>query len=141
MLNTRTKQVPTGLAGTILGDPRTYNSDTRGLFEVRFEPRLSERVQLYTRAALNHYNFASANVFPGAGAAREFFSRERFLGTWATAEARVAFTPLSWMRLMLGVEGQFHFQAQQHLHNTSMELIMSANIFHPRGGYFTCTYI
>ena len=114
MLNTRTKQVPTGLAGTILGDPRTYNSDTRGLFEVRFEPRLSERVQLYTRAALNHYNFASANVFPGAGAAREFFSRERFLGTWATAEARVAFTPLSWMRLMLGVEGQFHFQAQQH---------------------------
>ncbi|MFO0646988.1 MAG: TonB-dependent receptor [Polyangiales bacterium] len=112
ILNTRTKHVPTGVGGALLSDDRTYNSDTRGLFELRFEPRLSERVQLYTRAAINHYNFIGSSVYDGGGGVTAFH-RERFLGTWATAEARIAYNPTSWLRVMLGVEGQLHFQAQQ----------------------------
>ena len=116
IVNTRTKHVPDGVAGSLVGDDRTYNSDTRGLFELRFEPRLSERVQLFTRAVINHYNFVNRAVYaedpmaPGVTP----FHRELFQGTWATAEARVAYSPLSWLRLMAGAEGQYHFQAQQH---------------------------
>ncbi len=112
ILNTRTKHIPNALGFSLLSDDRTYNSDTRGLFELRFEPRLSERVQLYSRAAINHYNFIGSSVYDGGGGITAFH-RERFLGTWATAEARVVYTPLAWLRLMVGAEAQIHFQAQQ----------------------------
>ena len=112
LFNTRTKRIPTGVAGTNFGDDRTYNSDTRGTFELRFEPRLSESVQLFARAAINHYNFIGAYAYP-PDAGLDLFGRERFLGTWAVAEARVAWSPRPWLRIMLGAEYQNHFQAQQ----------------------------
>ncbi len=112
MLNTRTKHVPNGVAFTAVGDDRTYNSDTRGVFELRFDPRLSERVQLFSRLALNHYNFTQQAVFPVDSGITPFH-RERFVGTWGVAEARLSLTLSRVLRLMVGVEGQVHFQAQQ----------------------------
>jgi outer membrane receptor protein involved in Fe transport len=112
MLNSRTKRFPSGPAGQVIGDSRSYNSDTRGLFELRFEPRISNTVQLYARAVLNHYNFIGSSVYPTTDGITPFH-RERFLGTWAVAEARLAITPLRWLRIMAGAEAQFHFQAQQ----------------------------
>jgi outer membrane receptor protein involved in Fe transport len=113
LLSTRTKQVPTGIAGTLLGDPRTYNSDTRGLLELRFEPRLSDSFQFYTRAALNHYNFIGSYAYGADMNGVASALRERWLGTWATAEMRAVWSPITWMRLMIGAEAQYHFQAQQ----------------------------
>jgi outer membrane receptor protein involved in Fe transport len=112
LVNTRTKRIPTGVAGTAFGDDRTYNSDTRGTFELRFEPRLTDTVQLFSRAAFNHYNFIGSYSY-GETARVSSFSRERFLGSWALAEARAVWTPSSRLRVTVGLEGQYHFQAQQ----------------------------
>lgn len=112
LLNSRSKHFPNGVFGTALNDARSYNSDTRGIFELRFEPQLGENIQLFTRAAFNHYNFIGSYSYGDTDGVSNF-ARERFLGSWALAEARLAWSPASWLRVMLGVEGQYHFQAQQ----------------------------
>jgi outer membrane receptor protein involved in Fe transport len=112
LLNSRTKRFPNGPFGTAVNDDRSYNSDTRGVFELRFEPRLNDQFQLFTRAAFNHYNFIGSYSY-GETEQVSRFGRERFLGSWALAEARLAWTPTTWLRLMIGAEAQYHFQAQQ----------------------------
>ena len=52
-LNSHDKHLPTGQFSTILGDDRTHQTDTRGMVEQKFEPKLGDRIQSLTRAHLN----------------------------------------------------------------------------------------
>ena len=67
LLTSRDKTLPSGEFETIFGDPRTHFVDTRGLLELRFEPSVSRRVQLLSRAHLNLYDFDDFLAYTPAG--------------------------------------------------------------------------
>ena len=56
-LNSHEKHLPTGEFDTVLGDPRTQQTDTRGFVELRAEPVLSRTVQLLSRVHADLYGF------------------------------------------------------------------------------------
>jgi len=109
-LHSRRKDVPAGAYDTVPGLAGTYLADTRGLLELRFEPRLSDSAQLLTRASLNHYEYRSVLLHtddptnPG---------RETFNGTWIDGEVRGAFEVARGLRLNVGAQGQYHLDATQ----------------------------
>jgi len=70
--------------------------------EIRYEPRLSEKVELLARAHVNHYDFHSLYDFTDS---RNY---EDYSGTWLGAEARIVYHPLPWLRLTAGGEAQYH---------------------------------
>lgn len=84
--------------------------DTRGLFEVRFEPRLSSAVQLMTRAHVNYYGYSGEYPYD---VGNEGMSHDRYRGGWAGGEARIIATPTSALRITAGGEGQHHFLVNQ----------------------------
>ena len=110
LLNTRTKVFPGGVYGTLAGDARNHLADTRGLVELRFEPRLSSSVQLLSRAFFNQYNYASVLIPEDDPRG---YRRETFVGSWVGAEIRFLLEPTSWLRLNVGAEGQYHFEVTQ----------------------------
>jgi outer membrane receptor for ferrienterochelin and colicins len=101
----RDQTVPVGAYGTPFNDPGTSLHDKRLMVEARFEPRLGDKVELYTRLHANHYESYEEFAPTGDGYI------EDYLGTWFGAEARVVVTPLPWLRLTGGAEGQIHPQA------------------------------
>ena len=108
--NTRNKDVGTGAYETVPGVAGTYLADTRGLFELRFEPRVSETVQVLARAAYNNYTFRGGLTYPDD---RNNPGRETFDGSWIDAELRTLLDPRSNLRITLGAQGQYHLQAEQ----------------------------
>ena len=111
LLHSREKEIPTGEYETQLGNARSVLRDTRGLIELRYEPRITRQWQLMTRAFVNHYRYSS-NLATSADTAED--SRESFYGSWLGAEARVVFTPSGTTRVAVGGEGQFHLLATQY---------------------------
>ncbi len=110
LLTSRDKTLPSGEFETIFGDPRTHFIDTRGLLELRFEPKISDRVQLLSRVHLNLYNFDDVLAYtPLAGGP----AREAFRGRWVGVEQRAVFTPLPALRVTAGGEVQRHFETKQ----------------------------
>jgi len=110
LLHTRDKIIPTGEYDTLLGVDRSNVVDTRGLLEVRFEPRLADTFQLLTRAFLNYYAYRS-RLARGTDAAQD--GLETYRGVWTGVEARGVWTPGAALRLTVGGEGQFHPVVQQ----------------------------
>jgi outer membrane receptor protein involved in Fe transport len=109
-LHSFSKQLPTGVYETLLADPRTRQTDTRGFVEARVEPQLSKEVQLLTRVHVNHYRFRGLYPRdPGDGG----LEVDTFRGSWAGLEQRVVLTPVDPLRLTVGGEGQLHFQVEQ----------------------------
>ncbi|HEX8796683.1 MAG TPA: TonB-dependent receptor [Polyangiaceae bacterium] len=109
-LTSRKKQLPAGEFGTILGDPRTYFQDTRGVLEARFEPKVGKNFELLSRAHLNLYqfdDFLATSVDNGGNAT------ETYRGQWFGVEQRVAYVIEKKLRLTLGGEYQDHFKAAQ----------------------------
>lgn len=102
------KQIPTGAFETIIGDPRTHNTDNRGFLELRWEPRLSPEVTLSTRLFLDYYQYEGDFAFdpPGALNPEVGVTRDRWLGLWTGGEARVMAQPISWLRLTAGAEAR-----------------------------------
>jgi outer membrane receptor for ferrienterochelin and colicins len=104
----REQHIPIGIFGAAFNDPRTEYTDTRMMAELRYEPRLSEKVTLLTRAHANRYVFHSDLASePAPGAANV----EDYAGTWFGGEARVMFTPLRALRITAGGEAQVHPEA------------------------------
>jgi outer membrane receptor protein involved in Fe transport len=102
--NRRDQTVPVGAYATTFDDPGTRLADTRMMAELRFEPRLSDKVELLVRA---HGNRAVSNErFAVAGATY----LEDYTGTWFGGEARLVVTPVRWLRLTGGGEFQLHPQ-------------------------------
>ena len=109
-LNSHDKHLATGQFSTILGDDRTQQTDTRGMVEAKFEPKITETVQSVTRAHLNYYQYDGtfAAVPDQSG-----ISHTRFKGSWFGIEERLVFTPLKSVRVTVGGELQDHFLANQ----------------------------
>jgi outer membrane receptor for ferrienterochelin and colicin len=110
LLTSRDKTLPSGEFATIFGDPRTHYIDTRGLVELRFEPRVSSKLQLLTRAHANLYDFDDFLSYPPENGGP---STEAFRGRWVGIEQRAVYAPIDGLRLTLGGELQDHFQAKQ----------------------------
>jgi outer membrane receptor for ferrienterochelin and colicin len=104
-LHSRNKHSPTAAYGTLFGDSRFQQVDTRGLVEVRYEPQVTRQLQLMSRANVNYYTFRG--LYP-KNPADGGLERDTFDGTWMALEQRVVFTPSDAVRLTLGGEGQFH---------------------------------
>ncbi len=106
--NRRRKQVPTGAFETIVGDPRSHNTDSRGFLELRWEPRLSSEVSLSTRLFLDFYQYEGDFAFDPEGATNPEVgvTRDQWLGLWTGGEARVMAQPLPWLRLTAGAEAR-----------------------------------
>ncbi len=108
--NSHDKHLPTGEYGTLLGDDRTHQIDTRLMTEARFEPKITEAIQSLSRAHVNYYEytgyFASAPENGG-------LSHETFKGLWAGLEQRFVFTPGKTVRVTVGGEIQNHFKVDQ----------------------------
>jgi outer membrane receptor for ferrienterochelin and colicins len=106
----RQQDIPAGAYGSVVGDPRNWVRDTRGLFELRYEPELlKNRLRLYTRGFLNLYRFDSEQPF--ATDTDEELVRERYRGLWFGAEGRLVGTFSRRLRLTLGSEIQASTQA------------------------------
>lgn len=101
----REEAIPVGAYATVLGDPGTRFTDRRFMTELRYEPRLGANVQLFTRAHANHYQFQGKYEFEDEVAVEELS------GTWFGGEARIVYSPLPWLRLTAGGEGQYHPEA------------------------------
>ena len=115
-LHSRDKSVPTAEYDTAFGDSRFHQTDTRGLFEVRFEPEVSRSVQLLSRAHVNYYAFRGQYPRPAGSGGLE---RDRFDGSWAGLEERIVWTPGGKVRLTLGGELQSHYLVHQTVEDES----------------------
>jgi outer membrane receptor for ferrienterochelin and colicin len=110
LLTSRKKTLPSGEFATVFGDPRTHFADTRGLLELRFEPRVGKVLQLMSRAHVNLYNFDDFLAYtPEAGGN----ASEGFRGRWVGIEQRAVLTPWPQLRITAGGEVQRHWQALQ----------------------------
>ena len=110
LFTSRKKTLPSGEFQTIFGDPRTHFTDTRGLFEARFEPHVSKRVQLLSRVHLELYDFDDFLAYtPEEGGS----ATESFRGRWVGAEQRVVVEPVDHVRLTAGGAAQYHFDVDE----------------------------
>ncbi len=106
LLHHRTQASPVGAYATELNNGRSAFGDTRMMVEARFEPKISNSVQLLLRAHANRYTYTGLYAFPG-----NTDNRESFAGTWMGGEARMVFSPSPRFRLTVGGEGQWHPEA------------------------------
>ena len=106
----RDKQIPTGSFGTLFNDPRTSVLDRRAFAEVRYEPQLSEEVQLLTRAFYDFYHYEGAFAYLESDGG---LLSETYDGHWLGLEARTIWQPLPAARLTFGSEYQFHYSNQE----------------------------
>jgi len=110
LFHSRKKQLPGAPFESIVGDPRTRFTDTRGLLEARFEPKVSNELQLLSRGFGNLYEFVGVFAFPsGEGGAQ----RDNYTGHWAGLEQRAIWTPSDRVRITAGGEIQRHFKTRQ----------------------------
>ena len=108
--NAHDKHLPTGEYGTLLGDDRTHQIDSRLMAEARFEPKVTDTIQSLSRAHANYYGYTGyfASTPENGG-----LSIETFHGAWAGLEQRFVFTPAPALRVTVGGEIQNHFKADQ----------------------------
>jgi outer membrane receptor for ferrienterochelin and colicin len=131
-LQTHHKRLPTGEYETLLGDPRTQQTDSRGSFELRAEPRWSEVLRTLTRLHANHYRFDGGYArLPVNGG----LERDTFRGSWVGLEQRVEVEPSSAFKLTVGGEGQLHFQVQQRARDESGSFLDDSRPFQVGAAY------
>jgi outer membrane receptor for ferrienterochelin and colicin len=110
LLTSRKKTLPSGEYVTVFGDPRNRLDDTRGLVEVRYEPKVTKQLQLLTRAHYNYYGFDDFLVYTPENGGNLM---EDFRGQWVGLEERALWTPVPQLRVTAGGEAQDHFMAHQ----------------------------
>jgi outer membrane receptor for ferrienterochelin and colicins len=108
----RTVAIPTGTFDTIYNRLENNFDDHLGLLEVRYEPRLSERVELRTRVYAGYNYFHLDFVYEGEDeASMTAFEQpytETYRGFWAGGEARVVAQLHPTLRLSAGAEAAHH---------------------------------
>jgi outer membrane receptor for ferrienterochelin and colicins len=108
----RDQGIPTGSFGTIFDRLENNYDDHRGLLEVRFEPRLSDDVELRTRVHGNYALFHSDYLYDAVDEATmtpfEQPYQETYHGLWVGAEARLIANVVPQLRLSGGAEGVYH---------------------------------
>lgn len=110
----RKKTLPTGAFDVIFGDPRTAFRDRRAFVEARFEPKIGERVQSFTRAHYNLYDFRGTYAYAPEDGGVEV---EAFTGQWVGLEQRLEMALHRTLRFTVGGELQRHFDTHQHVYD------------------------
>jgi outer membrane receptor protein involved in Fe transport len=109
-LQSHHKRLPTGEYETILADPRTEQTDSRGSLELKAEPKWNSVVTTMTRVHANHYRFDGGYArSPDDGG----LETDTFRGTWVGAEQRLELQPSPAFKLTVGGEGQLHFEVAE----------------------------
>ncbi len=111
LLTTRKRFVPNGAYGAEIAVKPNVLLDTRGFLELRYEPRLGKKLNLYTRAYGNTYDYTSQQTYPTGVADGTFVADERYKGRWFGAEARLVAEVAPALRLSLGSEVSFSTKA------------------------------
>ncbi|MBI2376034.1 MAG: TonB-dependent receptor [Deltaproteobacteria bacterium] len=115
-------EIPTGSFATIFDRPENVFVDQRLLVELRFEPKLTDDLQLFTRAYADHTYFhldflfdAPVEEVTGMGTDTATVTipfeqpyHETYYGTWFGAEARAVYAPSRAFRFTLGGEATIH---------------------------------
>ena len=114
--HTREQHLPAGVNGAVFNDLRQEYVDTRWLGEVRFEPKVSDQVQIFTRFHANRYTFHGEYPY---SVPPDTANHEDYYGTWGGLEARIVYSPIKAVRLTAGGEGQYHPQVEMHGNNGS----------------------
>ncbi len=124
-LTSRNKTIPAGLRGSVLGDARTHDADTRGFVEARFEPQISPSVQLLSRAHVDMYDFDgfSAAATPAQDPTQQGPERDTYRGRWGGLEQRILFSPSEAFRMTLGGTFIRHFQTFQRGENDVQSVV------------------
>lgn len=100
----RTQLSPVGAYATRFDDLGTGYTDERAFGELRFEPKLGDYVDLFTRAHVNHSFFHG--YYKSLEGTPDLV--EDYYGSWFGGEARVLIKPLDELRILVGGEGQYH---------------------------------
>lgn len=108
MWNARTKRIPNGAYDTILASPNAVTTDTRGFLELRYEPRLGDRLQVLSRVYMDIYTFDAVYPYADDEIGRV---RDAWEGAWAGVEPRILALPLDWLELTAGAEARFDYVA------------------------------
>jgi outer membrane receptor for ferrienterochelin and colicin len=132
LLQSRNKHTPTSSYDTLFADPRFQQIDTRGLVEARFEPVVTDGVQLLSRAHYNVYNFHG--VYPRAPA-QSGVEHDRYAGNWLGLEQRVVLLPIEAVRLTVGGEVQVHTRAAMTNSDDSGTWLDSQNPYDVEAAY------
>ena len=109
--HTREQHLPAGQNGSVFNDLRSEYVDTRWLGEVRFEPKVSDQVEIFTRVHADRYTFHGEYSYSNPPATPNV---EDYYGTWGGVEARIAYSPIKAIRLTVGGEGQYHPQVEMY---------------------------
>lgn len=108
--NNHDKHLPAGQFGTLYGDSRTKQADTRGMLEVKAEPKLGDTLTSMSRVHGNLYFYRGRFAGdPSAGGVE----RNLFDGGWAGVEQRFVLAPVKVLRVTAGAEGQYHVAHQR----------------------------
>ncbi len=125
-MNSHKKYSPSSQFGTVVGDT-TYNRDTRGMIEARYEPQITKTIQSLSRAHMNYYGYDSEFVYtrydptaedqrnPTSGNYGGAYGSEydRYRGVWGGLEQRFQIIPNKDIRVLAGLEVIRHFRADQ----------------------------
>ena len=105
LFNQREQHLPQGAYGTVFNDSRSLFVDNRYMTEARFEPQVTDWLQIFTRVHVHRYAFHGEYSYNPTNV-------EDYTGTWGGAEGRLVFTPEPWLRLTVGGEGQLDPQVE-----------------------------
>lgn len=111
LYSARNIEIPTGSFGSKFNDLRNNYTDQRGMFEVRYEPKLTDSLSMLVRAHVDMYLFDLGYINeveiedpPGTPAIFEQPYTEDYLGLWGGLEARITWRPFDGLRVALGAE-------------------------------------
>lgn len=110
--------IPTGSFGTIVNRADNTYDDGRVLGEARYEPVLSDKLELLARGYVNYgyfhldYLYEAEEDTPGGPVAWEQPYFETYKGTWGGGELRLVGQPVGPLRLTVGSEVTHHWQVQ-----------------------------
>jgi outer membrane receptor protein involved in Fe transport len=133
----REKQIPTGSFGTRFGDRRTHSDDGRSFVELRYEPKLTDWLQLLTRVYYDHYDYDGTYPYEDrdVGLAREYYR-----GDWLGAEVRGLSRFDFGLRLTVGGAYSMHFANPGVGADASGEYFHELHPFQTFSGYLVADY-
>ena len=136
LFHTREQHIPGGVNSANFNDLRQEYVDTRWLGEIRYEPKINDQFELFTRFHANRYTFHGEYPYT---ALPETPNVEDYYGTWGGLEARLAYSPIKAIRITVGGEAQYHPQAEMY-GNVGSEAVpngMGGVAFPSRGPYMS----
>lgn len=133
----RTKMLPTGAYEAIPDSPDNRFMDRRSFLEVRFEPKIGESVQSFTRAHANLYDFRGVLSYAPADGGNE---TERFRGNWLGFEQRFAIDFGKQLRLTVGGEAIRHARAHLRVSDDAGTSLDEDHPYTVGAGYLLADY-